>query len=142
MRRPSGLLLPFALSVVLALFLAPPIQAEERVKLTGDEIKEILTTPGNVSFGVNHLNNTVWIRTALDDGNRHVYWKRLAGPSPPGTPFQASGEITGTIWIADDQACSRSGYPEETCLDIYRIGNDKYENWLGETLHHTWYQAN
>jgi hypothetical protein len=141
MRMPSGLLLPFALSVVLALFLAPPVQADEKVKLTGDEIKEILTTPGNVSFGVDHLNNTVWIRTALDDGNRHAYWQRFAGPSPR-TQLPTSGEFTGPIWIADDQVCARSGYSSERCLDIYRIGNDKYENWWGETLHHTWYQAN
>ena len=150
MRMPSGLLLPFALSVVLALFLAPPVQADERVKLTGDEIEEILFTPGNVIFGVDHRNNVVWIGTALGDGDRHFYWRSLARgyprtqtppTPPPATQGPVSGEFTGTVRIVNDQQCA-IGYAEDRCLDLYRIGKNKYESWAGETLQSTWYRAN
>jgi len=124
----------------VGLFLASPIQAEDRVKLTGDEIKEILFTKGNVIFGVDHENNAVWIGTALGGGKRHFHWQSLGSKSPR-APFPAEGEITGTATIVNDQQCTR-GYAAERCFDLYRIGKDKYETWDGETLHSTWYRAN
>ena len=140
MKRSSDLLLVFALYVVVALFLASPIQAEDRVKLTGEEIREILFTPGNVIFGVDHLNNSVWIGTALGDGDRHFYWRSLSSRSPRTHP-PASGELTGTAKIVNDQQCA-VGYAEDRCFDIYRIGDDKYESWSEGTLTSTWYRAN
>ncbi|UCH48843.1 MAG: hypothetical protein JSU95_03290 [Betaproteobacteria bacterium] len=133
MKRSSGLLLALPLLVVLALFLAPPIQAEERVKLTGDEIKEILFTRGKVIFGVDHVNDTVWIGTALGDGKRHIYWRSHI--------YMTTGELTGTARIVNDQQCA-VGYAQDRCFDIYRVGSDKYESWSGETLFSTWYRAN
>lgn len=140
MKRSSDLLLAFALYVVVALFLASPIRAEDRVKLTGDEIKEILFTQGKVIFGWDHKNNVLWIGTALGGGKRHFYWQSLGSESPR-APFPASGELTGTAKVVNDQQCA-VGYAEERCMDIYRVGKDKYETWFGETLTHTWYRAN
>ena len=139
MRTHLGTLLTIVFCVV-ATFLAPPIQAEDKVKLTGDEIKEILFTKGNVIFGVDHLNNAVWIGTALGGGKRHFNWQSLGSESPR-APFPASGELTGTATIVNDQQCA-VGYAEDRCLDIYRIGKNKYESWAGETLQSTWYRAN
>jgi hypothetical protein len=140
MGKSSGALPAFALCVAVALFLASPIHAKDRVKLTGDEIREILFTPGKVIFGVGHRNNTVWIGTALGDGDRHFYWRSLASRSPRTQP-PASGELTGTVKIVDDQQCA-VGYADDRCPDLYRIGNDKYESWSGDTLFSTWYRAN
>jgi hypothetical protein len=140
MKKYSGVLLLIALFVLATLILAPPVQAEERVKLTGDEIKEILFTKGNVIFGVDHPNNAVWIGTALGGGKRHFHWQSLGSKSPR-APFPASGELTGTATIVNDQQCT-TGYAEDRCFDIYRIGKDKYETWDGETLNSTWYRAN
>ena len=136
MRSFSGALLSI---FVAALLLASPIQAEDRVKLTGEEIREILFTPGNVIYGVNHLHNTIWIGTALGEGDRHFYWRSLASRSPRTNP-PAHGELTGTAKIVNDQQCA-VGYAEDRCFDIYRIG-DKYESWSGDTLVTTWYRAN
>lgn len=122
------------LCVVLALFLRSPIQAEEKIKLTGDEIKE-LTKPGTITIGVNNVRNTVWICEVLEDGTRHVYWRSILSRT-------SSGEATGTIKIVGDQRCSKWGNSEERCYDIYRIGNDKYESWWAGDLCFTWYRAN
>lgn len=139
MRTSLGALLTIVLCVV-SMFLAPSIRAEGRVKLTGDEIREILFTKGNVIFGIDHQNNSVWIGTALGGGKRHFHWQSLGSKSPR-APFPAEGEITGTAAIVNDQQCT-TGYAEERCFDIYRVGKDKYETWDGETLYTTWYRAN
>jgi hypothetical protein len=140
MKRYSGALLSIALCVAASLILSPSVQAEERIKLTGDEIKEILFTKGNVIFGVDHKNNSVWIGTALGGGKRHFHWQSLGSKSPR-APFPAEGELTGTATIVNDQQCT-TGYAENRCLDIYRVGENKYETWHGETLMTTWYRAN
>ena len=140
MTRHSGALFPITLFVVVALVLASPVQAEERVKLTGDEIKEILFTKGNVIYGLTPLKNVIWIGTALGGGKRHFYWQSLGSKSPR-APFPAAGELTGTATIVNDQQCT-TGYAENRCFDIYRIGKDKYETWDGQTLESSWYRAN
>ena len=129
------------LSIVVAtLLLSSPIQAQDRVKLTGDEIREILFTKGKVIFGVDHRNNAVWIGTALGGGKRHFHWQSL-GSKTPRAPFPAEGELTGTATVVNDQQCA-VGYAEDSCLDLYRVGDNTYESWSGDTLVSTWHRAN
>jgi hypothetical protein len=90
-KRYTGALLQIALYVAATLVLASPVQAEQRVKLTGDETRETLFTKGNVIFGVDHPNNTVWIGTVLGGGKRHFHWQYLGSESPR-VPLPASGE--------------------------------------------------
>jgi len=140
MKRYSGVLLSVSVFILATLIPAPLVQAEERVKLTGDEIKEILFTKGNVIYGLTPQKNVIWIGTALGGGKRHFHWQSLGSESPR-APFPASGELTGTATVVNDQQCT-TGYAENRCFDIYRIGKDKYETWDGETLESTWYRAN
>ena len=140
MKRVRKSPLPVALTIAVALFSVPMGHAEDKVKLTGDEIREILFTKGNVIYGVDHINNSVWIGTALGDGKRHFYWQHLSSKTPR-APFPNAGEITGTASVVGDQQCTK-GYSENRCFDLYRVGKDKYETWFGDTLQTTWYRAN
>ena len=68
----------------ICVFVAPllfsPIQAREKVKLTGSELQELLNKPGAVSFGIDHRANTVWITVSHGSGKRNVYSRSLANP--------------------------------------------------------------
>jgi len=139
MKSYSGVLLSVSVFIFATLIPAPLVQTEERVKLTGGEIKEILYTKGNVISGLNHLKNVIWIGTALGGGKWHFHWQSLGSESPR-APFPGFGELTGTATVVNDQKCT-TGYAENRCFDIYRIGKDKYETWDGESLHSTWYRV-
>jgi len=122
------------LCVVVALFVASPIQGQDKVKLTGAEIDKLLLKPGAISFGINHQFNWVWIVEALENGKRSVYWRSLANPIMWGTDI-------GATKIVGDQVCSKWTFGPERCLDIYRVGEDKYESKLGGSLFSTWYEG-
>ncbi len=126
------------LCIVLALFLASPMQAEEgkkdKVKLTGAQIDELLLKPGAITFGINHKTNSVYITEALENEKRNLYWQSLANPMVRGTDI-------GTTEIVGDQACSKWSFGPETCFNVYRVDEDKYESMSGESLAATWYRG-
>jgi len=124
----------FGLCVIVAVFVASPIQGKDKVKLTGAEVKELLLKPGAVSFGINHRTNGVYITEALENGKRNLYWQNLATPIVRGTDI-------GTTKIVDDQACSKWSFGPETCFEVYRVGEDKYESLVGDRLLATWYRG-
>lgn len=122
------------LCVVLALFVASPIQGKDKVKLTGVELDKLLLKPGAISFGITHKPNWVWIVEALENGKRSVYWRSLANPIMWGTDI-------GSTKIVGDQLCEKWTFGPERCFDIYRVGEDKYESWFDESLFSTWYKG-
>jgi hypothetical protein len=124
----------FGLCVVVALFVASPIQGQDKVKLTGTEVKELLLKPGAITFGINHKTNGVYTTEALKNGKRNLYWQRLGNSLVRGTDI-------GTTKIVGDQACSKWSFGPETCFDVYRLGEDKYESRVGDRLLATWYRG-
>jgi len=122
------------LCIVVALFVASPIQGKDKVKLTGAEVKELLLKPGNITFGINHKTNSVYTTEALGNGKRNLYWQKLAKSIARGTDI-------GTTKIVGDQACSKWSFGPETCFDVYRVGEDKYQSWVGDRLLATWYKG-
>jgi len=122
------------LCVVVALFVASPLQGKDKVKLTGAEIQELLLKPYAISFGINHKTNSVYVTEALKNGKRNLYWQSLKNSLLRGTDI-------GTTKIVDDQACSKWSFSPESCFDVYRVGEDKYESRVGESLLATWYKG-
>ena len=120
------------LFVVVALFLTSPTQGKDKVKLTGTELKELLLKPGALSVGINHQTDSSWIIEALENGKRSLYWQSLKNPIVWGTDI-------GTAEISGDQMCSKWTFGERSCFDFYRVGDDKYESYLGESLVATLY---
>ncbi len=120
------------LCIVVALFVASPIQGQDKVKLTGTEVKELLLKPGAISFGISHQPNWVWIIEALENGKRSVYWRSLANSIVSGTDI-------GTTKIVGDQFCEKWTFGPEKCFDLYRVDEDKYEFWLRKNLWSTFY---
>ena len=123
-----------SLCVVVALFVASPIQGQDKVKLTGAEVDKLLLKPDAISFGISHQTNWVWIIETLENGKRSVYWRSLANPIVSGTDI-------GTSKIVGDQLCEKWTFGPERCLDIYRIGEDKYESSLRGNLWSTFYRG-
>jgi hypothetical protein len=122
--------------VVVVVLLAAPIQGQEikpdKVKLTGEELPVL--KPGDFSFGINSQGTMVSIVKMLEDGKLSLYWRSLANPLVWGTDI-------GTGKIVGDQSCLKWTFGPETCSDIYRVGEDKYESWSGGTLALTWYRG-
>jgi hypothetical protein len=50
---------------------------------------------------------------------------------------------TGNARIDGDYFCSKWSNPgsKESCYDVYRIGEDKYESWLSGSLVSTWFRG-
>ena len=122
------------LCVVVALLVAAPIQGKDKVKLTGVEIQELLGKLGAITFGINHKTNSVYITEALENGKRNLYWRSLKNPIVWGTDI-------GITKIVSDKVCSKWSFGPETCFDVYRVGEDKYESRVGEHLLATWYKG-
>ena len=126
------------LCAVVALFVASPIQGQEskkdKVKLTGAEIQELLFKSGAVTFGLNHKSNSVFAIVSHGGGKRDIFWRSLADPVVWGT------DVT-TSKIVGDQLCSKWTFGPETCYDIYKVGEDKYEAVLKGNLVATWYRG-
>lgn len=122
------------LCVIVALFMASPIQGKDKVKLTGAELKELITKPGAIIFYTNHRSKSVGIIETLENGKRNLYWRRLATSIDWGTDI-------GTVEIVGDQVCSKWTFGPKSCFDVYRVGENKYESHLGGSLLVTWYRG-
>jgi hypothetical protein len=123
------------LCVIIALFVAAPIQGkEDKTKLTGAEIQELLCKPGAINFGINHMTNSVFITEVLENGKRILYWRSLQNSMIWGTDI-------GTAEVVGDKMCSKWTFSPQKCFDIYRVGENKYESYLGENLVAAWYSG-
>jgi hypothetical protein len=127
----------FVVCAVVALVMASAAQGqqskEEKAKLTGAEVQDVLFKPGAVTFGVIHPNNQVYVIVSHGGGNRDFFWRSLT------TPDRWSVDAA-TAKIVGDQVCSKWTFGPESCLEVYRIGGDKYESRLqGGGLVATWY---
>jgi hypothetical protein len=80
----------FGLCIVVALFVASPIQGKDKVKLTGPEIQELLFETGVVTFGLNHKVNTFFSIVSHGEGKRNIFWRSLADPVRWGTDVTTS----------------------------------------------------
>jgi hypothetical protein len=119
------------LCVVVALFVASPIQGKDKVKLTGAELKG-LTKPGAIVFYTNHRSKNVGIIEVLENGDQKLYWRKSS---------TIWGTDIGTLEIVGDQMCSKMTFGPKSCFDVYRVGEDKYESYLGEELLVTGYRG-
>jgi hypothetical protein len=118
----------------VALLVTSPAYGQERVKLTGAELQEMLLKSGEVSFGVNPKTNMAWIIVHTGEGKRDLFWRSL-------TNAAEWGMEVGLTKIAGDQLCTKWTFAPETCVDVYRIGENKYESRTGGELTGIWHKA-
>jgi hypothetical protein len=96
---------------------------KDKIKITGAELQDQFSKYA-IFAGINFQNNVLWMLAQKDLDERNIYWKSFGKPD-------LAGSSSGSLKIVGDQYCSKWGSGKEKCFDFYRIGEDKYEMWLG-----------
>lgn len=120
------------LFLLFLLFAARPVEAGEKIKLTGSQLVDRIGGY-EVIAGISHFASFNYMVVAYSNGTREVYWN----------DGLKSGTDTGTHRFEGDQICvswENSFEGKEQCFDVYKIGESKYEAWRNGERAFTYYK--
>jgi hypothetical protein len=108
--------------------------AKDKVKLTGAELEEIADKHA-VFAGYNPKNGCAWMNVFfLADAKIRQSWDCLG----------MAGTTMGKWRLVGDKRCIKwddPTRPNEECVEIYRIGEEKYEAWVDGQPVSTYYKV-
>ena len=123
------------LLVVLVILSVPALVfAGERTKLNGAELNKLYFSSLNFFAGIwvqyGSTLGDAWLETTYPNGTVELQWNSGIH----------SGRAKGRLRVAGDRICVTwenkrlpgflREFEDKNCLEIYKIGDQKYENWL------------
>jgi hypothetical protein len=114
-------------SIVVVLASSAAVAAGQKTRLSGDDLKKMYSNDLTIA-GYNLPTDVTWMITHSADGTRTSDWR-----SPTN-----SGTGAGTADVEGDRLCTTWG-SSRTCYDVYKVGDNKFQAYVGDTLFTVYY---